>query len=250
MSSSLPFTKMQALGNDFVLIETRNLTTSLTPAQIRWIADRRKGVGCDQLILLTDSPHADIIASFYNADGSQALACGNGTRCIAKYLKKDSGLIQTPSFPSMFWKQGEHYKISLKNPTFSPPLSFSSLEGHLINVGNPHLVLFTEDLKTISLESLAPTLQPPEGINIELAQIISPQTVRVKVLERGVGITPACGTGACAVGILSLKLGLIKNSPVIIEMEGGRLEVEWAPDTAPFLVGPAAHCFEGIIELP
>lgn len=244
----LPFTKMQALGNDFVLIETRNLPTPLTPSQIRFIADRRQGVGCDQLILLTDSPQADTLASFYNADGSKATACGNGTRCIAKYLKKDSGIIQTPSFSSHFWKQGDQYKISLKNPTFSPALS--SPEAHPINVGNNHLVIFTDDLNKVHLETLAPGIQPPEGANVELAQIISPNTIKVKVWERGVGITPACGTGACAVGILSLKLGLIKKSPVIIEMEGGRLEVEWTPDTVPFLIGPATRCFEGIIELP
>jgi len=244
----LPFTKMQALDNDFVIIETRNLPTPLTTSQIRFIANRRQGVGCDQLILLTPSQQADIEATFYNADGSKAAACGNGTRCIAKYLKKESGLIQTPSFASHFWKQGDQYKISLKNPTFSSPLS--SPKAHPINVGNNHLVIFTNDLNKIPLETLAPTVQPPEGTNVELAQIISPDTIKVKVWERGVGITSACGTGACAVGILSLKLGLIKKSPVIIEMKGGRLKVEWNPDTAPFLIGPAESCFEGIIELP
>lgn len=251
-SSKLPFTKMQALENDFVIIEERHLRDPLTLPKIRYIADRRKGIGCDQLILLKDSSQADAAVSFYNADGSEALACGNGTRCIAKYLDKESGIIQTPSFLSHFTKMGNKIAVSLKNPTFSPSLPLPSplSTGYPVDIGNPHLVIFAEDLNSLSLETLALSLQPPEGMNVEIAQIISPSTVKARVWERGVGITPACGSGACAVGILSLKLGLIKKSPVSIEMEGGLLEVEWIEDAPPLLIGPADYCFKGIIELP
>jgi len=274
-SSKLPFTKMQALGNDFILIEESHLKTSLTVPQIRYIADRRKGIGCDQLILIKDSSQGDADVSFYNADGSKALACGNGTRCIAKYLNKETGLIQTPSFLSQFWKRGNKIAISLKSPTFlsSPGCHLELVSGstkmlkrvqhdnnekegqlkwneqYRVDIGNPHLVVFTEDLNSISFETFALSLQPPEGINVELAQIISPSTVKAKVWERGVGITPACGSGACAVGILSLQLGLVEKSPVTIEMEGGLLEVEWIAGTPPLLIGPADYCFKGIIEL-
>jgi diaminopimelate epimerase len=252
MSSSLPFTKMQALGNDFVLIEEKYLNSTLTQDKIRWIADRRQGVGCDQLILIKASSVADGDISFFNADGSAAMACGNGTRCVAKYLEKEEGTIQTPTFVCHFWRRGDSIAISLKEPLFFPPQSLdqAKLQAFPIDVGNSHLVLFTEDLSSLSLEELAPSLQPPEGINVELAQVISPTTVSVRVWERGVGITPACGSGACAVGILSLKLGLIKNPPVFIEMEGGTLEVTWEENSPPLLTGPAEYCFKGTFDLP
>jgi len=248
MPSKLPFTKMQAFGNDFVILEAE----TLTPVQIRWIADRRQGIGCDQVILIKDSSSADVDISFFNADGSDAMACGNGTRCVAKYLGKEEGTIQTPSFLCHFWKKGENITISLKEPLFLPPqaLAQEKLQAFSINLGNPHLVIFTEDIASLPLEKLALSLQPPEGSNVELAQVISLTTIKARVWERGVGITPACGSGACAVGILSLKLGLIKESPVFIEMEGGTLEVAWEEDSPPLLSGPAEYCFKGIFDLP
>ncbi len=244
--SKTPFTKMQSLRNDFVLIEEKNLKSPLSLPCIRLIADRHQGIGCDQVIVIKDSEKADADLSFYNADGSEASACGNGTRCVAKYLEKDAGFIQTPSFLSTFQKKGDDITISMKEPSFFP----SSPEGHRIDVGNPHLVIFTADLQSIPLATYAPSFQPSEGINIEIAQVISPTTVKVNVWERGVGITSACGSGACAVGILSLKLGLIQKSPVFIEMEGGLLEVDWIVGLPPLLTGPAHYCFEGTIDLP
>jgi len=252
MSPSLPFTKMQALGNDFVLIEEKYLVSPLTYKQIRWIADRRQGIGCDQLILIKSSSVADGDVSFFNADGSAAMACGNGTRCVAKYLEKDKGTIQTPAFLCHFWRREDAIAISLKEPLFFPSQSLDQeqLQTFLINVGNPHLVIFTEDIAALPLDEVALSLQPPEGINVELAQLVSPTTLKVRVWERGVGITPACGSGACAVGILSLKLGLIKNPPVFIEMEGGTLEVTWEENSPPLLTGPAEYCFKGTFDLP
>lgn len=242
---SIPFTKMQALGNDFVLIEEKKLTLPLTPERIRWIGDRRHGIGCDQLILIKESLHADADISFYNSDGSQAFACGNGTRCVAKYLNKESGFIQTPSFLSTFQNKEGNITISMKNPIFHPPNSI----GYPIDVGNPHLVIFTENSSQINFEELALSLQPPEGLNVELAHIISPTTIKVRVWERGVGITPACGSGACAVGVLSLKLGFIKEPPVVIEMDGGCLEIDWSENSSLFLTGPTHFCFKGTIDL-
>ncbi|MBY0293641.1 MAG: diaminopimelate epimerase [Alphaproteobacteria bacterium] len=245
-ASLLPFTKMQALGNDFVLFEEQNLNSPLTTPQIQWIASRRYGIGCDQVIFIKESSIADAEISFYNADGSQASACGNGTRCVAKYLGKESGLIQTPSFLSQFWQTQNNMTISLKEPTFSPPHP----HGHFIDVGNPHLVIFTQDPNELDFATLALSLQPAEGINVELAHLISPTTLKVQIWERGVGITPACGSGACAVGVLSLKLGLIEKPPVIIEMTGGALEVDWAEGRLLLLTGPAEFCFKGMIDLP
>lgn len=242
----IPFTKMQALGNDFVLIDTHHLKTPLTSQQICFLADRRQGIGCDQVIFFTESQEADVNISFYNADGSIALACGNGTRCVARYLGKETGAIQTPSFLSQFWTTKDHITISLKAPTFSPPCP----QGYEVNVGNPHFVIFTNDPTHSNFESLALSLQPPEGINVELAQVTASQTVKIQIWERGVGVTPACGSGACAVGVLSLKLGLVKKSPVSIEMAGGTLKVDWSEGSPLLLTGPAEFCFKGIIDFP
>ncbi|MBI2706920.1 MAG: diaminopimelate epimerase [Proteobacteria bacterium] len=252
MPSTLPFTKMQALGNDFVILEEKYLKNPLTYEEIRWIANRRQGIGCDQVILIKNSSTADADIAFFNADGREAMACGNGTRCVAKYLGKEKGRIQTPSFLSHFWRKGENITISLKEPLFLPSqfLIQEKIQAFPINLGNPHLVIFTDDIISLPLEDLALSLQPPEGINVELAQIISPTVIKARVWERGVGITPACGSGACAIGILSLKLGLIKKSPVFIEMEGGTLEVAWEENSPPLLTGPATYCFKGTFDLP
>ena len=236
---------MQALGNDFVLIHEADLNAPLTQDQIRFLCDRRQGVGCDQLIFLRNHSTADADISFYNTDGSSALACGNGTRCVAKHLNKPKGTIQTPSGLSSFWQKGEDITISLKTPNPPSPLS----QGHRVDVGNPHHVIFVEDLDAIDLNTLGPQLQPPEGINVEVAQVTSPTRIKVKVWERGVGITPACGSGACAVGFCALHLGLVERSPLTIEMEGGLLEVETSGDTL-LLTGPAVFCFKGNITLP
>jgi diaminopimelate epimerase len=243
--NQLPFTKMHSLGNDFILIEARHLQSPLSSEQICFLADRRYGIGCDQVVLLKEPSTADADISFYNADGSTALACGNGTRCVAHYLGKKTGTIQTPSFLSQFWVKNDEITISLKTPTF--PCYHPS--GHGINIGNPHLVLFTDDLTQIDLEELAIPLQFSESLNVEVAQIIAPQTVKIQIWERGVGITPACGSGACAVAVLSLKLGYIKKPPVFIEMVGGTLEVDWTEGSPLLLKGPTELCFKGIIDL-
>jgi diaminopimelate epimerase len=253
--SQIPFTKMQGLGNDFVIFEEKYLPKPLTPSQIQWISDRRHGIGCDLIMVTKDSSIADCEVSFFNADGSSALACGNGTRCIAKYLGKEEGTIKTPSFLTHFWRKGEDIQISLKEPTFNPPISLPSpLEkGHLVDVGNNHLVVFTETVDAIPLEDIAPTLQLPKALNVEVVEIshlTSPSTVKVRVWEIGVGITPACGSGACAVGALCLQLGLIKESPVLIDMEGGRLKIDWEEGKALLLTGPAEFCFKGTFDLP
>lgn len=242
----IPFTKMQALGNDFVLIEEKELKFPLTKSQIQHIAHRRKGIGCDQVILIKPSDAADAEISFYNADGSKAEACGNGTRCVALYLNKSSGQIQTPSFLSQFYKRGRTISASLKPPVFH------SLEQspYRVDVGNPHIVQFADQLNHEALEKFVHSFHYPQGINAELAQIVSPSVIRVLVWERGAGITPACGSGACAVGVISSKLGLVKKGPLSIEMEGGTLTVDWEEGSPLFLTGPASFCFKGTIDLP
>lgn len=241
---ALSFLKMQALGNDFILIHETSLSGPLTKAHIRFLCDRRQGVGCDQLILLKAHPTADVEISFYNGDGSPALACGNGTRCVAKYLNKPEGTIQTPSGLSSFWNKENRVTISFKTPSAPTPLP----QGYRVDVGNPHQVIFVDDLGDIDLSILGPQLQPPEGINVEIAQILSPTHIGVKVWERGVGITPACGSGACAVGFCALHIGRVTSPLINIQMDGGGLDLEIKGDML-LLSGPAMFCFEGLIEL-
>lgn len=237
---------MQALENDFVLIEEKDLNAPLSSQQIQFLADRRKGIGFDQLIVLKDTQDADTQIAFYNADGSSASACGNGTRCVALFLGKESGHIQTPSFRSTYFNRDHTTSVSLKSPVFG------SLKGppYLVDVGNPHAIVFTDDLSHAHLEKVARSLQTPEGTNVELAKVISPSVIKVVVWERGAGITPACGSGACAVGVVSIKLGLVKKSPISIDMEGGILTVDWEEGSPLFLTGPASFCFKGMIDLP
>lgn len=252
--SQIPFIKMQGLGNDFVIFEEKYLLHPLTIPQIQWISDRRYGIGCDTVIVMKDSAIADREISFYNADGSLGLACGNGTRCVAKYLGKSEGILQTPSFLTHFWRKDEDIQISLKEPVFKEPIPLPSpLEkGYPVDVGNRHVVIFTENLQAIALEEIAPTLQLQNSPNIEVVEAkdsATATTIKVKVWENGAGITPACGSGACAVGALCLKLGLIKESPVFIDMEGGRLRIDWQEDSLLLLTGPAEFCFKGTFEL-
>ena len=252
VKTRIPFTKMQGLGNDFILLEERNLSQSLTSKQIRWLSDRREGVGCDQLILLRESKNADAEISFYNADGSEAGACGNGTRCVAKYLGKEQGTIQTPTFLSHFSNKRKDIEVTLKNPTIGIPIDLSVFraKAYPIELGNHHIVIFTDDLNMFPLEEEALSLQRDQGANVEVARVESPSRVEVRVWERGVGITPSCGSGACAVGVMGLKLGLLDLSPVIVDMDGGFLEIDWAEGEPLKLIGPAEICFEGTIDLP
>jgi diaminopimelate epimerase len=249
--SRIPFIKMQGLGNDFVIFQDKHLQKPLTTPQIQWISHRRHGIGCDTVILMKESTSADVEVSFYNADGSIGLACGNGTRCVAKLLGKDEGTIQTPTFLTHYWRKGEGIQISLKEPVFQDPIPLPSpLEkGYPVDVGNQHIVVFTENLSSIPLEEIGPTLQLQDSPNIEVVEISS-SALKVRVWENGAGITPACGSGACAVGALCLKLGLIKEPPVFIDMEGGRLRIDWEEGTPLLLTGAAEFCFKGTFELP
>jgi diaminopimelate epimerase len=171
---------------------------------------------------------------------------------VAKYLDKEKGTLQTSSFLSQFWKKKERITVSLKQPTFGriSHLPQGLNRSYKIDVGNPHLVIFTENSENIDFQRLAYSLQPPQGINVELAHVLSPNKIQVQVWERGVGITPACGSGACAVGILGIKLGLVSSSPVYIKMEGGDLEIKWEEGSPPLLTGPAEFCFKGMLTLP
>jgi diaminopimelate epimerase len=270
----LPFTKMHGLGNDFVVIDGRSRTIVLLPEQRRLIADRRRGVGCDQLIVLepNKSAAADVFMRIYNPDGSEAGACGNATRCIAGRLMDESGtdtaLVETISGLLQASAAGggavtvdmgavrtdwRDIPVAQECDTLHLPLELGSLRDPVgVNVGNPHAVFFVEDAETIDLARLGPQLEHaalfPERANIEFAHVIAPNRLRMRVWERSAGITQACGTGACATVVAAARRGITGRRAEVV-LDGGTLAIEWLGNNHVLMTGGWATSFSGEIEL-
>lgn len=263
-----PFIKMHGLGNDFVIIDSRNNNYIINEKNIRLISNRRLGVGCDQVIEIKDSKSADIFMKIYNSDGSEAEACGNATRCVAGILfassPKKNILIETVS--GMLKAESEangNIKVDMGKPKLGwqdIPLSknideinfeqFSLKNGFAVNLGNPHVVFFVEDLKNFTIDKIGPFIETnelfPQKVNVEICQIISDQKIRVMVWERGAGKTLACGSGACAVLVAAYKKGLSKEIAEI-QLDGGSLNISWNVKTDNHLImsGPVSVSFLG-----
>jgi len=266
-----PFIKMHGLGNDFVVIDAREQAFRPSLDQARLIADRRMGIGCDQLIVLEPSPRADVFMRIYNADGSQAEACGNATRCIASRLITETGsqdirietvagLLQGRSAGDGLYTvdMGEaHFDwrdIPLAHAcdTLAMPLQLGPLSNPVgVNVGNPHAVFFSADCEAVALAELGPQLEHhplfPERANIEIVSITEPNHIRMRVWERGGGITLACGSGACAVAVAAARRQLTERT-VTVSMDGGPVGICWREDNHLEMTGPVATSFSG--ELP
>ena len=258
------FHKMHGLGNDFVILDARDHPLEITPALARAIADRGTGVGCDQLILLEPSAGADLRMRIWNADGGEVQSCGNATRCVvaltgAKRIATDGGLLEGSDL-------GETVEVVMGQPRFEwarIPLAYPMDTAHLplaweelahpaaVNVGNPHLVFFVDDVDAIDLEQLGPTIENdgafPEKINVNVASI-EENGLRLRTWERGTGLTRACGTGACATAVAAIDLGKAQ-SPVQVTMPGGTLEIEWEDGEPIRMRGSATHVFEGEFDL-
>jgi diaminopimelate epimerase len=263
-----PFIKMHGLGNDFVIIDSRNNNYIINEKNIRLISNRRLGVGCDQVIEIKDSKSADIFMKIYNSDGSEAEACGNATRCVAGILfassPKKNILIETVS--GILKAESEangNIKVDMGKPKLGwqdIPLSknideinfeqFSLKNGFAVNLGNPHVVFFVEDLKNFKIDKIGPFIETnelfPQKVNVEICQIISDQKIRVMVWERGAGKTLACGSGACAVLVAAYKKGLSKEIAEI-QLDGGSLNISWNVKTDNHLImsGPVSVSFLG-----
>lgn len=266
----VPFIKMHGLGNDFVVLDSREMPLRLNAAQVRGIADRHKGVGCDQVIVIekTDTGLADVGMRIFNADGGEVAACGNASRCVAalvmEELNRDHLIIETKAGlldaeghangaitidmgrAKLDWRD-----IPLREAvdTLHVPLSMGPLsDPTAVSMGNPHAVFFVKDVDAIDLATLGPKLERheifPERANIEIAQVISPEKIRVRVWERGTGITLACGTGACAALVAASRRGLASRKADIV-LDGGVLTVEWLKDDHVLMSGPAAISFKG-----
>lgn len=272
----IQFTKMHGLGNDFAVIDLTKAGGTITSAQAQQIADRRRGVGCDQVLVMEKSvnPKADFFMRIYNPDGSEAGACGNGSRCVAALYMKQNGadhcVIETVSglLPSRI-VAGGMIEVNMGEPRTKwqdiplsqecDTLNLGILHGRqtmtepvAVNVGNPHTIFFVEDVARVELERLGPEVENhvlfPQRTNVEFAQIISPEKIRVRVWERGTGVTQACGSGACATIVAAARRGLTGRKAEVI-LDGGSLFMEWrADDNHILMTGPATEVYQGVFK--
>jgi diaminopimelate epimerase len=254
---------MHGLGNDFVVFDAREEPIELDAERVRAIADRRGGVGCDQLIVIEPSHAADVRMRIWNADGGEVEACGNAARCIAMLIGGESA-IETRSGIVRGSSNGAGATVDMGPPRFGwdeiplayamdtsrMPVGWETLQGPVaINVGNPHLVFFVEDAEAVDLPRLGPLIENdplfPERINVNVASL-EEGALRLLVWERGAGLTRACGTGACATAVAAIRCKLAA-SPVEVRLAGGSLTIAWAPGSTIQMSGPAAEVFTGEI---
>ncbi len=272
------FTKMHGLGNDFVVFDAITQTINLSQEQIRFIADRHFGIGCDQVLFVEDyqGDEADFLYRIFNADGGEVEQCGNGARCFARFVL-DNGMTDKTDIPVMT-KTGRivltaqndgNITVNMGTPYTTPkdiPFIADSEQSiyHLsvgnqlvelgaVSLGNPHAIITVDNLDAAPVETLGAEIEThpafPNRVNVGFMQIISPKHIRLRVFERGAGETLACGTGACAavvVGILQKKL----ENHVKVDLPGGQLTVQWSDKNAPVMMtGSANSVFTGSIEL-
>jgi len=259
------FHKMHGLGNDFVVIDARAAPLSLTSAQARAIADRRTGIGCDQLILVEPSARADVRMRIWNADGGEVEACGNASRCVATLIgggtietlgglihgaANENGATVDMGAPRFDW---DAIPLAYPLDTAALPVAWEELADPVaVNVGNPHVVFFVADTAAVDLARLGPLIETdplfPDRINVNVAAVDGPHRLSLRVWERGVGLTQACGTGACATAVAAIRSGRAA-SPVEVALPGGVLRIAWAPGEAIRMTGPATHVFSAEAEL-
>ena len=268
-----PFIKMHGLGNDFVVLDARTRPIELDERAARAIADRHTGVGCDQLLVMEPPTQvgADVFMRIRNADGDEVEACGNGTRCIAAALMRETGknrvVIETVAgllkaseadaarvtvdmgAARVSWRE---IPLARECDTLHVPVTLGPLTDPVgTNMGNPHATFFVPDAEAIDVAALGPTLERhamfPERANIGIASVAGKDRLRFRVWERGVGITIACGTGACAAAVAAARRGLTGRRVTVVA-DGGPLEIEWRADGHVLMTGPAAVSFTGTLD--
>ncbi|HET9810936.1 MAG TPA: diaminopimelate epimerase [Sphingomicrobium sp.] len=258
------FHKMHGLGNDFVIVDGREHEVAMTPELARAIADRHRGVGCDQLILIGKSDQADVSMRIWNHDGGEVQSCGNAARCVvaltgAKTIETPAGVIEGES-------KGSEVEVTVRAPRFGwddIPISYavdtSALpfvwgplkNGFAVNVGNPHIVFFVDDPDAVNLEMRGPEIENdpafPERINVHVATVRD-DGIHMRSWERGAGLTLACGTGACATAVAAIATKRAA-SPVSVHMPGGTLTIGWKPGEVVHMRGSATHVFSGELDV-
>ncbi|MEP4378574.1 MAG: diaminopimelate epimerase [Alphaproteobacteria bacterium] len=268
------FIKMHGLGNDFVVVDAREHPFRVSDAGTRLLSDRHTGIGFDQLIAL-DAPadnDADVDVRIFNSDGGEVTACGNAMRCVAHLLLTGENrklAIRTGAGLLHAWRSTDdpaHYAVDMgpaRDAWQDIPLAHACDTDHLplslgplsdpvaVNMGNPHAVFFVDDLASIPIESLGPELEHdaifPERANIGVAQLVGPDTLRLRVWERGAGLTLACGSGACAAAVAAHRRGLTGRQ-VRVDVDGGTLTINWRDDNHVVMSGPAEESFRGSVE--
>jgi diaminopimelate epimerase len=264
--TGLPFAKMHGLGNDFVVIDGRSTRVEMTPALARALGDRHRGIGFDQLALIEEAVDADLGLRFWNADGSPSSTCGNATRCIARAemdrtgrgeltIRTERGLLAARDAgdgltavnmgaPRLEWHEIPLARVmdTLKLPIEGSPTATS--------MGNPHCTFFVPDAEAVDLAAFGPAHERhplfPERTNVQVVQVLSPARLRMRVWERGTGVTLASGSSSCAVAVAAARRGL-SGREVTVVLDGGELRVRWAEDGV-WMTGPTAHVFSGTLS--
>lgn len=255
------FIKMHGLGNDFVILDAREGAVAMDAARARAIADRRTGVGCDQVILLEPSDVADLRMRIWNADGGEVESCGNASRCVVQ-LEGGSATIETKGgiisgdaggvdmgAPKFGW---DEIPLAYPMDTSAMPVAWGELQAPAaVNVGNPHVIFFVPHSDAVGLAGLGPVIETdplfPERVNVNVASI-EDNAIRLHVWERGAGLTQACGTGACATAVAAIRRQLVE-SPVEVRLPGGALTIAWEPGGTIRMQGPATRVFSGEMDL-
>jgi diaminopimelate epimerase len=277
ITTSVPFRKMNGLGNDFVVLDARPGPFALGPREAASIADRKTGVGCDQLIALEPSQQADVFMRIWNADGGEVGACGNAARCVAALVSSERGrpdvTIETErailgarvnadgsvtidmGSPRFAWDEiplaelfHDTRRIELQLGPIDDPVLHSP---SAVNVGNPHCIFFVEDVEAHDLGRFGPMLEHhplfPERANISLAQVTAPDAIKLRTWERGAGLTRACGTAACAAAVAAARRGLTGRG-LRVSLPGGDLHIDWRESDGHILMtGPYALDYEGTL---
>jgi diaminopimelate epimerase len=274
----LQFTKMHGLGNDFVVIDSFAQEIQLTTEQIRFIADRHFGIGCDQLLLLapSDKEGVDVRYIIYNSDGGEVTQCGNGARCVAAYLRQhdlvngDEITAETrDSIINMTLQEGDQVRVNMGIPKLAPAdipiesqdyavqyrlsLSETEISFSAVSMGNPHAVIVVDNVRSAPVLTMGPEVQAqtffPQGVNVGFMQIIDSGHIKLRVYERGAGETLACGSGACAAVVAGCNNSSL-NQEIDVELPGGHLPASWEGEGEPgWMTGPATFVYGGQISL-
>jgi diaminopimelate epimerase len=268
---TIPFRKMHGLGNDFIVFDARTQVIDLAGARVSKLADRRTGIGADTVVVINDpiDDTSDLFIRFFNCDGMEIGTCGNATRCVAAVFfaesNQDTVRIKTIDGSLFAWREGIDVSVDMGKPGldwrdiylarqtdtlhFLEDAALTDAVG--VSMGNPHAVFFVDDSENIDLAKVGPSIEHHElflrRVNVEVATVQSPDRIRMRVWERGIGITQACGSGACATLVAAVRRGLTERRATLT-LDGGDLLIEWRDDDHVIMTGPAALSFIGEIE--
>ena len=269
----IPFTKMHGLGNDFIVIDGRKRPLKGVPGLVKELSRRRFGIGFDQALILRGSKKADFRMDVYNSDGSRVEMCGNGIRCLARYIwkrglsRKKRLSIETLAGIIRPERVNDDVRVDMGKPVFEGRLIPDSVDDFIVDLplavhnrvflitcvsmGNPHCVIFVENVDAFPVKSYGPLIEKhkffPRRTNVEFVEVVNTRRIKMRVWERGAGETLACGTGAAAAAVASNMKGSVGRN-VTVKLLGGELKVEWAKDDHVYMTGPAEEVFEGTAE--